>query len=192
MKIVLKTLTIIFIILSIIQTSSIVYASDTSGKMEEEIVEKIIISEKTEDKTEDKTGDKTEGKTEDKTQDKTGEEESEDDGTDDSSATATARGFDDIIKDAQDFVKPKDGEKLPIDQAALKGPSDLISNILLGIAVLVSLISITVLGINFVLQSAEGKAQIKEAIIPLIIGMVVSFGAFGIWQAVVSLFRALE
>ena len=37
------------------------------------------------------------------------------------------------------------------------------------------------------LGSIEEKAQVKEALIPFIIGCIVVFGAFGIWKIVTQI-----
>ena len=62
----------------------------------------------------------------------------------------------------------------------------MIYNILLIIGMAVAVVIGTVLGVKFLIGSMEEKAQIKEALIPFVIGCVVVFGAFGIWKAVIS------
>ena len=37
------------------------------------------------------------------------------------------------------------------------------------------------------LGSMEEKAQIKEALIPFVIGCIVAFGAFGIWKIFITI-----
>ena len=76
-------------------------------------------------------------------------------------------------------------------QEELKPLSDSISSILLAIAVGVTLISIAVMGINFMIQSVEEKAKIKEAMVPWVIGIFVTFGAYGIWKITVGIFGNL-
>ena len=44
-----------------------------------------------------------------------------------------------------------------------------------------------VLGIQFMISSAEGQAQIKEKLFPYITGCVIIFGAFGIWKIIMIL-----
>ena len=39
--------------------------------------------------------------------------------------------------------------------------------------------------------SAEEKAQIKDALIPFVIGCIVIFGAFGIWKIFVTMGKNL-
>lgn len=67
----------------------------------------------------------------------------------------------------------------------------MISGILLTIAVAVTLISSVIMGINFAIQSVEGKAKIKESMVPWIIGIVISFGAYGIWKITINVFMGL-
>lgn len=45
----------------------------------------------------------------------------------------------------------------------------------------------TVIGIQFMVASAEDKAKVKEALIPYVIGCAVIFGAFTIWSMAVNL-----
>ena len=73
----------------------------------------------------------------------------------------------------------------------IKKISNTVSNVLLAIAVAVTLISAVVMGINFVVQSVEEKAKIKESMVPWIIGIFISFGAFGIWKMTMSIFYKL-
>ena len=42
------------------------------------------------------------------------------------------------------------------------------------------------MGLQFIFQSAEGKAKISEALVPYIIGCVIVFGAFGIWKLAID------
>ena len=59
--------------------------------------------------------------------------------------------------------------------------------LILVIGICVAVITISILGIKFMLGSIEEKAQVKEALIPFVIGCVVVFGAFGIWKIVTEL-----
>ena len=62
---------------------------------------------------------------------------------------------------------------------------------LLSIAIGVTILSGVALGIKFVTQSIEDKAKIKEAMVPWVIGILVSFGAFTIWEIAVNVFQNL-
>ena len=74
-----------------------------------------------------------------------------------------------------------------MDTTSLKGFSDTIYNILLTLGVIVAVVFAIILGIQYVMAAAEDKAQIKEAMIPFIIGCIVVFGAFAIWKALVTI-----
>ena len=39
--------------------------------------------------------------------------------------------------------------------------------------------------------SASEKAQVKETLIPYVVGCVVVFGAFGIWKLVINIFNQI-
>lgn len=45
----------------------------------------------------------------------------------------------------------------------------------------------TVLGIQFMVASAEDKAEVKKALVPYVIGCIVIFGAFTIWSIAVNI-----
>lgn len=49
-----------------------------------------------------------------------------------------------------------------------------------------------VIGIQFMVASAEDKAKVKEALIPYIVGCIVIFGAFTIWSIAVNLGQDME
>lgn len=59
-------------------------------------------------------------------------------------------------------------------------------NALLAIGTVLTVIIGGILGIQFMMSSAEDKAKIKEALIPYICGCVVIFGAYAIWRIVTS------
>ena len=48
-----------------------------------------------------------------------------------------------------------------------------------------------VLGVKFMIASAEDKAKIKEAMIPYVLGCIVIFGAFGIWKLAITILNNL-
>lgn len=98
-----------------------------------------------------------------------------------------AAGLSDIITGADDFLKAGEGQNVVIDETKLQDSSKEIYNILLIIGICVAVIVAAILGIKFMLGSMEEKAQIKEALIPFIIGCIVVFGAFGIWKIFVQI-----
>lgn len=48
------------------------------------------------------------------------------------------------------------------------------------------------LGIKFMLASAEDKAKIKESMVPYVIGCIVIYGAFGIWKICLLVFSVIS
>ena len=107
-----------------------------------------------------------------------------------SSSTAEGQGsrattLDDIIKNGKSFLQL--GDTSVANEDELKSLSDFVSGILLWIAIAVTLISAIIMGINFLTQSVEDKAKIKESMTPWVIGIIISFGAYTIWQITINL-----
>lgn len=93
----------------------------------------------------------------------------------------------DIIRDAKDFINKGKNEDKIINEDVIADVSDSVYNILLSIAVVVAVIVGAFLGIQLMMAGAEGKAEVKESLLPYVIGCVVAFGAFGIWKIVVTM-----
>lgn len=100
------------------------------------------------------------------------------------------RTIDNVISGADDFINNAD-IKGTIDQNATQETIDLIYNVLLAIGLVVAVICGVILGIQFMVSSADGQAQVKEKLIPYIVGCVVIFGAFGIWKLVMVLLKGI-
>lgn len=98
-----------------------------------------------------------------------------------------------IFSDAKSFISDDSSgsSDIPVKTENIQNISKVISSILLAISIIVAFITITLMGINFMIQSTEEKAKVKEALIPFCIGAIVSFGAFGIWKIAVTLFVQL-
>ena len=102
-----------------------------------------------------------------------------------------ASTLDDVLSKGDDFLNAADPNTNTIDEGDLQELSGFISGVLLSIAIGVTILSGVILGIKFVTQSIEDKAKIKESMVPWIIGILVSFGAFTIWEIAVNLFQNL-
>lgn len=99
--------------------------------------------------------------------------------------TVKADFLSDVINQADDFVNTgENSKKLTIDETGMKSDSDDIYNILLTIGIITAVIVGTILGVQFIIASAEEKAKVKEALVPYLIGCIVVFGAFSIWKVV--------
>lgn len=95
--------------------------------------------------------------------------------------------FADIIEDGNDFLDSGESEEEVINETKLKKVSSKIYNILLVCGIGAAVIVGAVLGITFILSSAEGKAKVSETLVPYIIGCVVVFGAFTIWKLTINI-----
>lgn len=99
--------------------------------------------------------------------------------------------LDDIMNNGNSFLNAGSESSTMIDQNDLKSLSNFISGVLLTIAMGVTVITGAIMGLNFITQSIEEKAKVKESMVPWIIGIIVSFGAFTIWEVAVNLFQSL-
>lgn len=108
------------------------------------------------------------------------------------STTCMADGsLDDVMNNGNSFLNAGSESSTMIDQNDLKSLSNFISGVLLTIAIGVTVITGAIMGLNFITQSIEEKAKVKESMVPWVIGIIVSFGAFTIWEVVVNLFQSL-
>ena len=98
-----------------------------------------------------------------------------------------AEGISEVITGRDSFIQAGQNEKVAIDENKLKATSNMIYNILLISGICIAVIVSGILGIKFMIGSAEEKAQIKDALIPFVIGCIVVFGAFGIWKIFITI-----
>ena len=95
----------------------------------------------------------------------------------------------DWVGGAQTFMDSGKNEDIGINKDKLKKASDGIYNMLSSIGMIISVIVGLILGIIFMVSSANDKAKVKEALLPYIIGSLVIFGAFGIWKLIINTFN---
>ena len=93
--------------------------------------------------------------------------------------------FSNIYKDGNGFIQAGKNEDPVIDDNVMQGVSAVIYKILLTIAIIIAIVWGTFIGIQLMMQGAEGKAQMKEALLPYVIGCIIGFSAFGIWKVIV-------
>lgn len=103
------------------------------------------------------------------------------------SSTSSTDSIDGLITDSDNFINKGSNDR--INDKSIQDFSKTLYNILVTIATVVSVIIGGILGIKIMLASAEEKAQVKELLVPYIIGCVVVFGAFGIWKLVVNILQ---
>lgn len=97
-----------------------------------------------------------------------------------------------IITEGKSFIeKGQSGAEDKIGTDNLKIMSDTIYNILLVAGIVIAIIVGLIMGIKFIMGGIEEKAEIKAMLIPYIIGCVVVFGAFAIWEVVVNILQSM-
>lgn len=95
-----------------------------------------------------------------------------------------ANGIDDIIKSGDQFIS---GGNILLNQQKLNEKQSFIYNSLLTVGIILTVVIGGFLGIKFMIASAEDKAEIKQMLIPYVIGCVVIYGAFGIWKIIITI-----
>ena len=93
----------------------------------------------------------------------------------------------DAFSDTQKFLDAGNTIDNTINTIALKETSNYIYKILLSFAIVIAIIVAMILGIQFMVASANEKAKIKEALIPFVVGCILVFGAFTIWKIAVEI-----
>lgn len=106
-----------------------------------------------------------------------------------SNVIAAESSLENVIKGGNDFINLNNSNSSKIiDTDGLKDLSQFVSGTLLTIAIGVTVLTGAIMGIKFVTQSVDDKAKIKESMVPWIIGIMVSFGAYTIWEVAVKIF----
>ena len=99
----------------------------------------------------------------------------------------------DIITDGGKFEnKTGNSDLANIKIEDVQKLSGFLYNTLLVIGVAVAVIIGGLIGIKLMTGSAEQKAEAKQYLMPYIIGCIIVFGAFGIWQLVVNVLQATK
>lgn len=100
------------------------------------------------------------------------------------SISQASDSIEEVIKSGDEFVS---GGEILIDKTKLNEKQSFIFNSLLSVGIVLTVIIGGFLGIKFMLASAEDKAEIKQMIIPYVIGCIVIYGAFGIWKIIITI-----
>lgn len=98
----------------------------------------------------------------------------------------TIYAVDNVISSAEGFLGAANATS-PIDEGELSKTSNYIYNILFTIAVVLAVAIGMVIGIQFMLGSAEEQAKVKETLVPYVIGVFIVFASFTIWKIVVNI-----
>lgn len=99
--------------------------------------------------------------------------------------STSAGSLDDMMGDADKFIDS--AENAAISSSSLQDFSKTFYNILLTVGIVVAALVASILGIKFMMGGAEEKANVKELIVPYIVGCILVFGAFAIWKIVVTI-----
>lgn len=98
-----------------------------------------------------------------------------------------AAGLSDVITGGDNFIGASSSSGVGIDTNKITDVSSMVYNILLTMGIIVAVVIAAILGIKFMIGSVEEKAQVKDSLVPFIIGCVVVFGAFGFWKIFVNI-----
>lgn len=98
----------------------------------------------------------------------------------------TGGSLDDVFKDGEALDGDPDSK---IDSKELQEFSGSLYNIFLQVGIVMSVIIGGVLGIKFMLASAEEKAELKKMLMVYLVGCIVVFGSFAIWKIVVTILQ---
>lgn len=103
------------------------------------------------------------------------------------------KGKENLKDDEGNIVTGKDGNPIPdvLDEGKIQSTASTVFNALLTFGMVLSVIIGGILGIQFMMASADDKAKIKEALVPYVIGCIAIFGAYGIWKLVVGILNNL-
>ena len=102
---------------------------------------------------------------------------------------AKAFSLKETIDGANDFVSAGNNEESLFNQEEQEKGVSQIYYFALGIGIFASIVIGVIIGIQFITSGVEGKAKIKEKLIPYCIGCVVVFGALGIWRLTVNIIQ---
>ena len=100
-------------------------------------------------------------------------------------------GIDTTIQGAQDFIDSADTSGT-IDETAVQQSVGLIYNIFFACGMVIAVVCGVCLGIKFMVSSTEGQAEVKQFLLPYVIGCVIIFGAFGIWKLVINVMETFN
>ncbi len=97
-----------------------------------------------------------------------------------------------ITGGASNFVDAGKDKENPLNYDGLQNVSSVVYNILLAVGIITAVIIGMFIGIKYMTGSVSEKAETKQLIMPYIVGCVVVFGAFTIWNIVVGLINQTQ
>lgn len=94
-----------------------------------------------------------------------------------------------IVSGGDAFISIGEKTSSPITTSNMQKLSNSIYNILLTIGIIIAFIIGGIIGIKYMIGGIEGQAEVKNALVPYVLGCVVVFGAFTIWKIVVLILQ---
>lgn len=94
-----------------------------------------------------------------------------------------------IVSEGDSFISKGENTSSTIKQGNLENMSDILYNILLTAGIIIAFAVGGILGIKFMTGGIEGQADVKNMLVPYIVGCVIVFGAFGIWKIVLTILQ---
>lgn len=102
------------------------------------------------------------------------------------------KSLDDMMNDADDFINQGNIDNVSGDfTEKLQNFSRTMYNILLAVGVAIAVIVGGIIGIKLMTASIEEKAQVKELLVPYVVGCIVVFGGFAIWKLVITVLEGM-
>ncbi|MBR3003364.1 MAG: hypothetical protein IKF38_07440 [Clostridia bacterium] len=101
-------------------------------------------------------------------------------------------GPSDVVRDAEAFLDNinNEGEEYVTTENLQKFSQDLYS-ILFGLGIIVAVIVGVIIGIRLMLAPVEQRAEANKLLLPYIVGCIIVFGAFGIWQLAITIMQQI-
>lgn len=93
----------------------------------------------------------------------------------------------DVFNNAKNFPSPSS----EISVSELKDMQGVVYNLLFSVGVIIAVVGITILGVQFITSSPEGKADVKEKMVPFAVGCIVIFSGLVIWRIAVNVIQSV-
>lgn len=103
--------------------------------------------------------------------------------------TSQSYALSDLISGADSFINKGEtatGASDTLSQSSVVDMSNKILGVLIPLGSVVAVLMAGYLGIKFMTGGAEDKANVKEMLVPYVVGCIVVFGGFTMWKLVVQ------
>lgn len=101
---------------------------------------------------------------------------------------SNAQNIGDVVTEGDNWLN---NAKVMVDQSKLKESQSFIYNALLVVGIIITVFWGGYIGIKFMYASAEDKADIKQTMIPYVVGCIVIYGGFAIWKLVITILDSM-